>query len=122
MIECYLNNNYRPTLCITGIAGIPDLANAGNVLRTHTEVVLSLRLPPGVDVPKAEEAVERELTRDPPYNAIIKVDKIDAGSGFQTPEFPEWLENAMNAASQQFFGKDFMYSNAGGSIPLLYDL
>ena len=74
------------------MGGIPDLANAGNVLRTHTEVKLSIRIPPGVDVQKAEDAVERELTRDVPYNAIIKVRKEEGGAGFSDQPMCRWCD------------------------------
>ena len=85
VVENYLNGNFRPTLCIVGMAGLPDMANAGNVLRTHTEAKVSIRIPPGVDVSTAEDAVERAFTRDPPYNAVITVEKEAGGPGFLTP-------------------------------------
>ena len=45
----YLNNVWRPNLSITGIDGIPSISMAGNVLRSHTSVRLSMRLPPVAD-------------------------------------------------------------------------
>ena len=45
--EMYLNNTWRPNLSITGAAGLPDIAIAGNVVRGSTSVRLSMRLPPG---------------------------------------------------------------------------
>jgi hypothetical protein len=121
-VELYLNAMYRATLCITGVAGLPDIANAGNVLREHTTLKLSVRIPPGVNTTVAEDAIVRELTRDVPYNAHVDVEKEVGGPGFFCPKFPDWLQNAMQEASTTYFGKDFLFSNAGGTIPLLAEL
>src|SRR5690606_16206471 len=47
--ELLLNGTWRPTLSVTGADGLPALGSAGNVLRPHTSVKLSFRLPPGVE-------------------------------------------------------------------------
>ena len=44
--ELVLNRTWRPQLSVTGVDGMPPLSNAGNVLRPHTAVKLSLRIPP----------------------------------------------------------------------------
>ena len=121
-VENYLNVNYRPTLCITGCEGIPDLANAGNVLRTNTKVLLSIRLPPGVDPMVAAKAVQKEVTRDPPYNAIINAEIRNTGSGYAAPTMEPWLKAAYEGASQEFFGKEPQTLHMGGSIPLMHQL
>src|SRR5579875_4155390 len=43
--ELILANTWRPTLSVTGAAGLPEPAQAGNVLRTSTSLTLSFRLP-----------------------------------------------------------------------------
>ncbi|MAS80032.1 MAG: peptidase M20, partial [Euryarchaeota archaeon] len=40
--------NWEPTLSIIGADGIPSVQDAGNVLRTNTDLKLSFRIPPGV--------------------------------------------------------------------------
>ncbi len=45
-VELLLNRTWRPTLSITGQAGLPDLVQGGNVLRPMTSLKLSIRLPP----------------------------------------------------------------------------
>eukprot|EP00808_Paulinella_micropora_P015540 g81309.t1 len=47
-----LNRTWRPTLSYTGVDGMPAPCEAGNVLRAHTTLVISLRLPPHAE-PKA---------------------------------------------------------------------
>ncbi len=44
--ELLLNNNWRPTLSVTGADGLPAFRSAGNVLRPQTTLKLSFRLPP----------------------------------------------------------------------------
>ena len=44
--QALINRTWRPTLSVTGVDGMPELRNAGNVLRPYTAFKLSLRLPP----------------------------------------------------------------------------
>src|SRR5207245_938013 len=48
-VELLLNRTWRPTLSITGQAGLPDLVQGGNVLRPMTALKLSIRLAPSLD-------------------------------------------------------------------------
>jgi acetylornithine deacetylase/succinyl-diaminopimelate desuccinylase-like protein len=106
-LELFLNNMFRATVSVTGVAGLPDIANAGNVLRTSTSVVLSVRIPPALDARKCGEALVKELTRDAPYNAHITANLIKAGTGFMAPPLAPKLEEAIRGASNEVFGKDF---------------
>ena len=45
-LQALLARTWTPTLSVTGVDGLPDLKNAGNVLRPYTAFKLSLRLPP----------------------------------------------------------------------------
>ena len=47
---------------------------AGNVLRPFTEVMLSFRLPPGVDARLAGEALTRTAEADPPHAASVRLE------------------------------------------------
>ena len=42
-----------------------------------------------------------------------------AGSGWEAPALAPWLEAAVDAASQQFFGAPVAYNGEGGSIPFM---
>ena len=46
LTELVLNRTWRPQLAITGIDGLPQPGDAGNVLLPYTTAKLSLRLPP----------------------------------------------------------------------------
>ncbi|MBM5811782.1 MAG: M20/M25/M40 family metallo-hydrolase [Gammaproteobacteria bacterium] len=117
--ELLLNNTWRPTLAVTGAAGLPELRQAGNVLLPRVELKLSLRLPPGVDASRATDAVRTRLEADPPYGARIRF-KVDASlAGWNAPPLAPWLAAAMDAASRGAFGRPVMYQGTGGSIPFI---
>ncbi len=117
--ELILNRTWRPQLAVTGVDGMPPLASGGNVLRPHTAVKLSLRLPPTLDGQRAAEALKRILETDPPYGAKVTLDVEKAGSGWHAPQLSPWLEDAVAEASQHYFGRPPMYMGEGGSIPFM---
>ncbi|WP_242110858.1 M20 family metallopeptidase [Luteimonas aquatica] len=119
LTELVLNRTWRPALSITGADGIPPLASAGNVLRPHTSVKLSLRLPPTVDGKRAGELLQQALLRDPPNGAQVTLDLEKAATGWNAPAMAGWLEQAIDDASQAFYGKPAMYMGEGGSIPFM---
>ena len=47
--EQLLARTWHPSLSVTGVDGIPPVESAGNVLRPHTSLHLSVRLPPTCD-------------------------------------------------------------------------
>ena len=118
-VELVLNNTWRPTLAITGAAGLPALENAGNVLLPRVEFKLSFRLPPGADAKAAALAVKSRLEADPPYGVRVKFSVESSLAGWDAPPVAAWLEQAMNDASRATFGRDAMYLGTGGSIPFI---
>ena len=64
--ELILNNTWLASMEVTGIDGIPDLANAGNVLRPHTTAKIALRLPPTTDAMQAKTELTELLTENLP--------------------------------------------------------
>src|SRR3546814_12734599 len=77
--ELVLNRTWRPALSLTGIDGMPSLESAGNVLRPHTAVKLSLRLPPTLDGKAAGDVLKDVLLRDPPNGAQVSLE-LEKGS------------------------------------------
>jgi acetylornithine deacetylase/succinyl-diaminopimelate desuccinylase-like protein len=104
---------------VTGVDGMPPLASAGNVLRPHTAVKLSLRLPPTLDGKKAGELLKDVLTRDPPNGAKVTLELEKSSSGWNAPAQSPWLTKAIDSASREFFGQPAMYMGEGGSIPFM---
>ncbi|MGC1303660.1 MAG: M20 family metallopeptidase [Caulobacteraceae bacterium] len=118
-VELILNRTWRPQLAVTGVAGLPALESAGNVLRPFTAVKLSLRLPPTLDADKAGPFVKELLERDPPYGAKVEFTLEKAGSGWNAPPLASWLTDAIDQASQQTFGRPAAMMGEGGSIPFM---
>ena len=119
LAELVLNRTWRPQLAVTGIGGIPPLESAGNVLRPKTAVKLSLRVPPTLSGAKAGEFVKQLLEKDPPYGAKVSFDLEKDGSGWNAPALSPWLEQAVDDASQHYFGAPATYMGEGGSIPFM---
>ncbi len=117
--ELILNRTWRPALSITGIDGIPDLSNAGNVLRPFTAVKISLRIPPMLDPDAAGKFLKETLESDSPYGAKVVFDLEKASTGWNAPELAPWLEAAIEQASQASFGAPAMYMGEGGTIPFM---
>jgi acetylornithine deacetylase/succinyl-diaminopimelate desuccinylase-like protein len=119
LTEMILNRTWRPMLSVTGVDGMPPLSNAGNVLRPFTAVKLSLRLPPTLNPKLASDLLKQELTRNPPYGAVVDFEVEKASTGWNAPALAPWLEHAIDHASQEFFGAPAMYMGEGGTIPFM---
>ena len=117
--EQVLNRTWRPALSVTGVAGMPALEDAGNVLRPRTAVKLSLRVPPTTDVDKATAALKEVLEKDPPYGARVHFEAEQGGPGWQAPALADWLAQAQTRASEHYFDQPAVLMGEGGSIPFM---
>ncbi|MFI5036534.1 MAG: M20/M25/M40 family metallo-hydrolase [Acidimicrobiales bacterium] len=117
-----LRRTWRPALSVIGMGGIPDPAIAGNVLRTSTTAVLSMRLPPTVSCAVAAGALVEALSESPPEGAHVSVTVDSKGDGWVAPPASKWLAEAMVAASRAGFDRDPGFIGEGGSIPFLAKL
>ncbi len=118
-LDLLLNSTWKPTLTITGIDGLPALANAGNVLVPQVQAKLSFRLAPTTDSKAAAQLVKRTLEENPPYGALVDFAAGSAMGGWNAPAVDPWLESAMHASSRAYFGRDAMFMGTGGSIPFM---
>ena len=119
-VEALLNNTWRPALAVTGVDGMPALADAGNVLRPKTAVKLSLRLPPTADADLVSSRVKAVLEADPPYGARVTYSGGERpGTGWNAPEMAGWLRQSVERASTAQFGAPAMFDGLGGSIPFM---
>ncbi len=114
-----LNRTWRPALAVTGASGLPALSDAGNVLRPITEVKLSMRIPPVCDPVKAGAAVKQLLETDPPYDAKVSFTVSEFAAGWNAPQMSDWLTDAAEQASQNYFNKPFVCMGEGGTIPFM---
>jgi acetylornithine deacetylase/succinyl-diaminopimelate desuccinylase-like protein len=118
-VQALLNRTWAPTLSVTGAEGFPDFKNAGNVLRPYTAFKLSLRLPPLIDAPTAVQQLKKLLEDNAPYQARVTFEGEGSATGWNAPSTAPWFEQALNAASQDYFGAPCGYIGQGGTIPLM---
>ena len=122
--QALINRTWRPTLSVTGVDGLPELKDAGNVLRPYTAFKLSLRLPPLVDGNEASLKLKQLLEDNAPYNAKVtfhadgRAGALGA-TGWNAPELAPWLHSALDAASNTQFGAPVGFIGQGGTIPLM---
>jgi acetylornithine deacetylase/succinyl-diaminopimelate desuccinylase-like protein len=114
-----LNRTWRPQLAVIGIAGLPEPANAGNVLLPFTTAKLSLRLPPTLDAEEAGMRLKELLEADPPYGASVEFRPQAASAGWNAPALAPWLAASLARASETTFGAPPAYMGEGGSIPFM---
>ena len=119
LVELVLNRTWRPMLAVTGADGLPAPANAGNVLRPKTQLVLSLRLPPSVDAASAGRRIKALLEKNPPHGAKVSYEYGQAGTGWHSPQLAAWLEKSVDEASRKHYGKPAMWMGEGGTIPFM---
>ena len=118
-VEALLNRTWRPTLSVTGAEGFPSFRDAGNVLRPYTAFKLSLRFPPLIDAGAAVRELKTLLEDNAPYQAKVTFEGGGGASGWNAPSTVPWFENALNDASQNFFGAPCGTIGQGGTIPLM---
>ena len=121
-VELLLNSSWRPTLSVTGAAGMPDPSVAGAVLRSETTLMLSFRTPPGVSATVAKEALTRILTTDVPYGAVVEIGDFLLIDGWAAPAPAPWLASALDKIGEQIFGKPCVPFGLGGGIPSIDQL
>jgi len=117
--ERLLNRTWRPALSVTGADGLPSLASAGNVLRPHTSLKLSMRLPPTVDGDEATRKMKQTLEENPPQGARVQFHPDQAASGWNAPAVAPWLHASLDKASLAAYGQGVMYMGEGGTIPFM---
>ncbi len=119
LADLVLNRTWRPALEITGAGGLPAVANAGNVLRPKTSLLLSLRLPPTLKGEVAALELKTLLEANPPYGAKVSFEHGQAATGWHAPKSAPWLDAALERASLEHYGKPMMWMGEGGTIPFM---
>ena len=117
--DMIISMNWEPTLSIIGADGIPSVQDAGNVLRTNTDLKLSFRIPPGVDSQTAISAVKSILEENPPYGSEVSFTPDSAADGFRAPPLSETISDAIHDASNQLTGLPPLAIWTGGTIPFM---
>ena len=95
------------------------MKNGGNVLRPYTALKLSFRLPPDIDSDIAMTKVNNVLSENIPYNASVSIDWEEPANGWNAPKLAPWLQDAIQEASETFYGKPALSMGEGGTIPFM---
>lgn len=117
--ELALNRAWRAQLAITGLDGLPAVAQAAAVMRPFTALKLSLRLPPTLDPVAAGQRLKTLLEADPPYRSEVSFAIDFTSPGWHAPAVSPWLEASLERASQHAFGRSSALIGGGGGIPFL---
>lgn len=118
-VELILNSTWRPALAVIGASGLPEPADAGNVLRASTTLRLSFRTPPTADSRAALAELEKALTTDVPYNARVELSDVLAQDGWNAPASAPWLSDALDSVADHVIGARHQGIGIGGSVPFM---
>ena len=117
--EILLDMNWRPAMSVIGANGMPPTQTAGNVLRTHTDLKLSFRIPPGVNSEIIDSIVKETLENNPPYGSKVEYTPDAAADGFHAPAMDGKIADALSSASLHITGLPPMATWVGGTIPFM---
>ena len=94
--QSYLGINWRPTLAVIGLQGLPsELAKAGNVVHKDIKVRMSMRTAPTHKATELEVLIKQALLEAPlsvTKGAKITVDNFDLADGFCAPNLPQEVD------------------------------
>jgi acetylornithine deacetylase/succinyl-diaminopimelate desuccinylase-like protein len=107
----------RPSINVIGLDA-PVVEGAANALVPRARARVSVRVAPGLDPIKAQEAVTRHLTSVAPWGVKVTITPGTIGEGFLAGTGgPAYA--AASAALAAAFGRDVVHFGGGGSIPLV---
>ena len=118
-LDIYITMNLKPSLSVIGADGIPPISSAGNVLRTNTDLKISIRVPPGLDATSVAFKVQKLLEDNPPNGAHVSADMTEVADGFLSPELPDSVSSDLERACLEFYGTSPMNLYVGGTIPVM---
>jgi acetylornithine deacetylase/succinyl-diaminopimelate desuccinylase-like protein len=118
-LDIFLTMNLAPSLSIIGADGIPSIQDAGNVLRTNTDLKVSIRTPPGISADEVAKKVQALLEANPPNGAHVSAEMTEVADGFLSPELPEKLSDMLEKSGKKFYGNSPMSLFIGGTIPVM---
>lgn len=119
----YLNRAWTPQLTLVGIDGVPNVNDAGNVLRPWTKMNFSLRIPPTLPKDFASLSIKSFFDKLPvPYNAKATVELSDVSQGLNSRKLDPDVKKIIAKGAEQFFGTPPLFISDGISIPIVSDL
>ncbi|XVU30010.1 dipeptidase [Actinoplanes sp. CA-054009] len=106
----------RPAVTVLGIDAPPVVGSAA-AIQPHARARLNLRVPPGTDAVKAQDALIAQLHAAAPWGVQVTVEKEAIGQPFEAHTGGPAYQ-ALAAAMKQAYGREMTTLGQGGSIPL----
>jgi len=106
----------RPSVNVLGIDCPPALGSSAS-LQPHARARVSLRVPPGMDPVRAQDALVAHLESVAPWRARVQVEREVVAAPFQARTDGPAYER-MAQAMELAFGSGMTTQGQGGSIPL----
>lgn len=106
----------RPAVTVLGI-DCPPVVGSAAAITPRVSARLNLRVPPGIDSLRAQDALVAHLESRTPWNARVTVEREAIGSPFRArTDGPGYA--ALSDALEEAFGCPLETAGQGGSIPL----
>ena len=117
--ELMISNRWKPTLGITGIDNCPQISENGFGIHPTMKVRMSMRIPPGIDIDKAIEALKTALSENTFFGAKVRLGDYGHFEGCLLANMSNKCHTILNKASLEFFGNESVFMGIGGSIPFI---
>ena len=106
----------RPTATVLGI-DCPPVVGSAAAIQPRAKARINLRVPPGMDPVKAQDALIAHLEAAAPWNVKVTVEREASGSPFRAKTGGPAYQ-ALDRAMADSYGKGYTTLGQGGSIPL----
>ncbi|TQF06475.1 dipeptidase [Kitasatospora acidiphila] len=106
----------RPAVTVLGI-DVPPVVGSTSSVQAGVRAKLSLRVPPGMDVKAAQDALIAHLESVAPWQVQLTVTAGSIGSAFSAHTSGPAYE-ALKGAMRESYGTELAMAGMGGSIPL----
>jgi acetylornithine deacetylase/succinyl-diaminopimelate desuccinylase-like protein len=105
-----------PAVTVLGI-DCPPVVGSAAAIQPHARARLNLRVPPGMDATRAQDALVAHLEAAAPWGVRVEVEREASGQPFQARTGgPAYA--ALAAAMEEAYGRKLSALGQGGSIPL----
>ena len=119
--EAMINNRWEPTFILLGIDNCPQISENGFSAKKSMNVKVSMRIPPGIDVNKAVEALKTSINENTYLNTKVtcEIGNENISEGWELKNFSNRMTEILNQGSKEFFGNEVIFRGEGGSIPFI---
>ncbi|MCX4750685.1 dipeptidase [Kitasatospora sp. NBC_01287] len=106
----------RPAVTVVGI-DVPSVVGSTSSVQAGARAKVSLRVPPGMSIETAQDALIAHLEQAAPWQVQLTVTRLNGGHPFLAETSGPAYE-ALGEAMREAFGTDMVVAGEGGSIPL----